>query len=92
MNILDRLDEAERETTSPPRVSVADVGTYWTRADGSLWRIVLFGEHPTVTWERMDGPLLPREPAPERRGGSVGSPITDGFIRLVPESDAKGAA
>lgn len=71
-----------------PRITVEDVGTYWTRQDGSLWRVISFAEHPTVSWERLDGPLIQRDAVRERRGGVVGSLITEGFERLVRESEA----
>ena len=74
-----------------PRVTVEDVGTYWVRDDGSLWVLITFAEHPTVTWERIDVEPVEREPARPRRGGVVGSPITEGFVRLV-RDDHEGAA
>lgn len=65
-----------------PRISVDDVGTYWTRDDGSIWRVITYCEHPTVSWERVDGH---EELRGKRIGGAVGSEITRGFVRLVAE-------
>jgi hypothetical protein len=73
--------------SSIPRVSADDVGSYWTRDDGSLWRIISFSEHPTVTWERLDGPMVERK-TQERCRGVVGSLITAGFVRLVREDES----
>lgn len=69
-------------------VTAEDVGTLWTRDDGSVWRLVAYAGHPTVTWERIDGEPVEREPQRQRRGGVVGSPLTEGFVRLVREDAA----
>jgi hypothetical protein len=68
-----------------PHVTVDDVGTLWTRDDGSVWRVISYTDQPTVSWERIDGDPIERGPARERRGGVVASPITAGFVRLVRE-------
>lgn len=66
---------------SIPRVTVNDVGSLWLGPDGEPWRLIAFCEYPSVTWERLTG--LAETFHKEQRGGAVGSPITDGFRRLV---------
>lgn len=65
---------------SIPRVGIEDIGSYWLGPDNKLWELYLFCEYPTVSWRRVDD----RE---NRRGGAVGSEITRGFRRLVPEQE-----
>lgn len=62
-----------------PRITVADIDepVYWLGPDGKVWQLVLYCEHPTATFECLE--------TQERRGGAVGSPILEGFVRLVPE-------
>lgn len=86
--------EAWKQAQAPrnlPRVIAEDVGSYWTRDDGTLWRIVTYCESPTVSWERVDEkPDVPHLPwRPTRRGGAVGSEITRGFIRLVEDENGR---
>jgi hypothetical protein len=70
---------------TPPRVTREDVGSLWVRDDGRVWRLIMYSDGPDVTWEAVDGPPKPREYHRDRIGGAVGSPITDGFHRLVRE-------
>lgn len=55
----------------------ADVGCYFIRADGTVWRVVGYTAMPTVTFERVGGD--------EQVTAVVTSPIALEFRRLVPE-------
>lgn len=69
---------------SPP-ISVDDVGEFFIREDGSVWRLVGYAASPTATLERV----YPNQPTVggcvERVGGCVGAPIFAGFKRLRAE-------
>ena len=54
-----------------------DFDSYWLGEDGKVWRIAYYCERPSVTFERVDDPTI-------RRGGAVGSPLVNGYTRLVP--------
>lgn len=64
------------------RVTARDVGDYYLGPDGDLWRLLLYCDEPTATFERLSDKT--------RRGGAVGSPILDGFrkAKIVPEEEA----
>lgn len=72
------------------RVTSEDVGTIWQKDDGSVWRLISYCEHPTATWQRIDEKppnsiIASAFWHPTRISGAVGSAITDGLTKLVPE-------
>jgi hypothetical protein len=69
----------------PPHFSSSDVGTYWLRQDGSVWRLISYCDQPTVEWEFVGGPPRLSAHPGERIGAAVGSLITKEFTRLIRE-------
>jgi len=69
---------------SPP-MSEDDVGEFFIRQDGSVWRLLIYAASPTATLER----IWPDQPTVggrrEHIGGCVGAPIFAGFKRLRAE-------
>lgn len=61
-------------------VTESDVGKFFIGPDGEVWRLVMYCEYPTCTFERVND-------ASAKVGGAVGSPNVSGFTRLIREDE-----
>lgn len=71
----------------PPRMGKDDVGAFYVRRDGSIWRFVGYAAEPTATLERVwrDQVTSSTPSIGQRVGGVIGAPIFGGFQKLVAE-------